>query len=322
MDIDKLKNWLMILSKFYGFGSSGLGGGGGSSVAPLTNVIFVDKNGTGTPDGSIAKPYTTIQSAVDSVPTATTYAESKRVYSIVISPDTYDEALTIDITGKRIILTSWGAWNLGEFDGATDWKPSGTLRDITITGDTASFSGIRCGLAITTYNQVGQRYSTHQSYINGCRISGAVIVKVSGGASLELDIQAEVFGNGGVAFGVNGDNGSANPILQIYVYNGRWKGTFNGGLSSNFQHAENVRFGGLLTTPNYSLIKACHFDSGGGMSVSGLSAGLFPQGIIDSYFAGGSTFTGTARINGNTNFWMKANGVVPTIKTIQDDTTP
>ena len=314
---------------FGGFGGIGRRGASGTKVNPLTNVLFVDKNtAVGTPDGSIANPYTTIQSAIDIIPTATNSAESKSVWNVVISPDTYDEALTIDITGKRVVLTSWGAWNLGEFNSG-NWLPSGTLRDITIIGDTASIDNIRCGLSITTYNQVGQRYSTNQSYLNGCRISGAVIVKVSGGASLELDIQAEVFGNGGVAFGVNGDNGSPNPILQIYLYNGRWKGTFNGGTNSNFQHAENVRFGGLLTTPNYSLIKSCSFDNGGGMVVaSATNAGLFPQGIIDTYFAAGSTFTGppnSMRVNGNTNYWLlpAQNNIVISAgaKVIQDDLT-
>ena len=81
-------------------------------VAPITNVIFVDVNGIAVgANGSIGHPYTTIQAAIDTIPTPVTPsvdpAADRKVYSIIIAPATYDEDLTIDITRKRIILTSW-----------------------------------------------------------------------------------------------------------------------------------------------------------------------------------------------------------------------
>src|SRR6185369_8543740 len=43
-------------------------GGGGGSVLPLSNAVFVDKSGSGAePDGSIANPFTTIGAAVEGV---------------------------------------------------------------------------------------------------------------------------------------------------------------------------------------------------------------------------------------------------------------
>ena len=54
-------------------------------------------------------------------------------------------------------------------------------------------------------------------------------------------------------------------------------------------------------------------------------AGLFPNGIINSYFAAGSTFTGPAlslRLDGNTNYWVKTNAIAllgGATKVVQDD---
>ena len=312
-------------------GAKGRTGASGTKVNPLTNVLFVDKNtAVGTPDGSIANPYTTIQSALDSIPTPTNidFAGLRKVWNIVISPDTYDEHLTVDITRKKVVLASWGNWNLGTFD-AVNWLPSGERKNINIVGDETYSDGVRNGLTIMSYNSVGQRYSTNQSYQGGCRITGSIVLDLSGNGSLELDFQAEVFGTDGKSLYVKDGALAPNPITQLYLYNGRWRGEINAGEACNFQHAENVRFDGLVITPNYSLIKSCRFSSGGGMVVaSATNGGLFPQGIIDTYFAQGSSFTGPAnsmRVNGNTNWHLKNPAPIAIsvgAKVIQDDLTP
>lgn len=280
----------------------------GSSI-PVTNVIFVDKAvRVGTPNGSIQNPYTTISAALASIPAAVDAATSRFVWTVVISPDTYDEDLAIDITGKRIVLTSWGPWNLGVF-GAANWLPSGTRRNISITGSAAEIDSIRCAFAITSFDQIGERTSTNQSYVHGARISGKISISTTGSA-LELDIQAEVFGTTGTSAGISYEEVGA-PITQVYLYGGRYRGQFLGGANGNFQHAEKVRFDGLFSIQVYSLLRECRFNNGFTVT-SAANAGLFPEGIINSFFAAGTTFTGPAasfRLDTNTNYWVVTNAI-------------
>jgi hypothetical protein len=62
---------------------------------------------------------------------------------------------------------------------------------------------------------------------------------------------------------------------------------------------------------------------------SAANAGLFPEGILDCFWASGpKTFTGPAgslRLNGNTNYWFKVNGGLlagGATKVMQDDLVP
>jgi hypothetical protein len=275
-----------------------------------SHLIFVDgSSGAASPDGTTLAPYPRIQQALDTIPAATNAAESKAVYGVVISPGDYDEDLSINIAGKRILLLSWGPWGLGTFD-ASDWGPSGTLRNITISGAAAQFNGIRCGFGIAPFPGVGERISTHQSYFTGARISGQILVTATGG-SIELDIEAEVFGTTGGSGGVSFDATASSPILQLYLYNGRWRGQILGGVNCNFQHASRVRFGGLVSVGGYSLIDGCRID-GGFTVATAAPAGLQPQGFIASTFTGG-TFTGpvgSLRLDMYTNYFVIANAIV------------
>lgn len=68
----------------------------------VTHQLYVDGNRTDTytPDGSIAKPYKTIQDAIDSAPTTTQYNRC----NITIFPGNYDEQITMK---KWVHLTGW-----------------------------------------------------------------------------------------------------------------------------------------------------------------------------------------------------------------------
>jgi hypothetical protein len=160
---------------------------GGPPPIPLTRELYVDPNGDNAfGDGSIINPYQTIQFALDQIPAATTAAQSKQVFLVIVSPADYDEDLSIDIAGKRIILTSPGPWGLGTFD-AVDWGPSGTLRSITISGAAVSINGIRPGFAIANFINPGERQSTHQSYLTGARISGQILITATSGLEVDLE---------------------------------------------------------------------------------------------------------------------------------------
>jgi hypothetical protein len=282
------------------------------SFGDYTNLLFVDGGtsvGVTEQEGSLLAPFSTIQAALDVIPTATNAAESRRVFGVVITPGDYDEDLSLDIAGKRVLLLSWGPWGLGTFDTA-DWAPSGTRRNITISGAAATIDGIRTAFGIATLPEIGQRYTTHQSYFTGARISGQILITATGG-SIELDLEAEVFGTTGASGGVSLDATANNPILQMYLYKGRWRGQILGGTNSQFQHASETRFNGLVSVGAYSLIDRCRIDGGFTVAAAG-AAGLQPQGFLNSVFTGG-TFTGPAgslRLDVFTDYWVRTNAIV------------
>jgi len=290
-----------------------LGGGGSGQQRVATVDPANGDNATGA--FGTAKPFKTIQAALSAVPAATDAATSKQVHVIVIAPNDYDEDLAIDLAGKRIILTSWGPWNLGTFN-AVDWGPSGTRRNITITGAGASINGIRTGFAIMGTG-FGEGLTTHESYLTRPRISGKIDLSGMTG-SVELLLACEIFGNGGVSV----DGGAV--IVQSYLYNCRMRGSL-GGANWNFQIALSCRFDGLVTVNGYSQISLSRFTAGL-TTATAPAAGIFPSGFIATNFAG--TFTGPAgslHLDGNSNYWFKTNGALlagGATKVIEDDLVP
>ena len=278
--------------------------GGG---AAQTNVGFVDLVNGDDNTGEIGtgRAFQTIQAFLDAVPAGDDSAGARNVFVAQISPGDYDEDLAIDLSRKRIILTGPGPWNLGTF-GAANWGPSGTLRDITVTGAVANVDGIRPGLVVTNNLPLTEAMTTHESYLTKPRISGKIDLSGAAGlGSIELGLQCEIFGD------ANGESVNAGAaIIQSYIYHSRMRGSC---LGSNwqFQVAERSRFSGLISVGNYSLIQSCRID--GGMTVAGVPpAGITPFGIIASNFTGG-TFTGppaSVLLDGVSNHFFKANGVL------------
>jgi hypothetical protein len=295
---------------------------------PGARVAFVDGTIGNDMTGAFGtmRPFQTIQAAINAVPTPAIgdNAASRQVFVIVIAPGTYDEDLAVDLTRKRIILSSWGPWNLGTFDSA-DWQPSGVRRNVTITTtDNVINDGIRNAFSIQPMLPAGESLTTHQSYFAKPRISGKIDLAgiAAGTPSIELTLSCEIYGTTG---GSGGDSIVAgNTIIQSYLYHCRMRGMITGP-NWNFQVAERSRFGGLVTISMYSTIFSCRFDSGMTVS-SALNAGVLPGGFYDSDFAG--TFTGPAgslRLDGATNYWFKTNGALlagGATKVIQDDLVP
>ncbi len=72
------------------------GGTGGAAIPPLTNLVYVAKNGNDvSADGSIAKPYLTIGAAYASIGDAADNAEwndaTKRFWQVIVAPGVYIE---------------------------------------------------------------------------------------------------------------------------------------------------------------------------------------------------------------------------------------
>ena len=297
---------------------------GFGKVAPLTHVIFVD-GGTQTEvsqqDGSISCPYSTIQSAIDSIPAATSANELRQVYYILIASGTYDEDLVIDGTRKKIALLGLGPVNLGIMNGPswTPGGPGGTIRNITwFTSTLDNFgTGIRNALIITSLDQFGEGITTHESYISKFRVSGDInCSNISASGSAELQFSVEVFG----------DLNTPTDIFQVYLYKSRIRGVFSGGPSTNFQVAEFCRFQGLVTVGRYSHIISCNFNNGMTVSTASSPGDVSPRGMMLSQFAG--TFTGPPSsflLDTVTNYWFVTLGGVlagGATKVLLFDTTP
>jgi hypothetical protein len=115
-------------------GATGATGATGPTepLRPLTNTIFVDA-GTITPvaqqNGSIARPYSTIQAAIDTIPPATTFLEKTRTFSILIASGVYPEngQLTIDVDNNQIELVALGSVYLAQANSATDILPTNVV---------------------------------------------------------------------------------------------------------------------------------------------------------------------------------------------------
>jgi hypothetical protein len=293
------------------------------------NVGYVDPAGNNA-TGAIgtSRPFRTIQGFIDAVPQGTDSASARNVFVAQISPNDYDEDLAIDISRRRIILTGPGPWGLGAFN-AADWGPSGTRRDIIVTGADANIDGIRPGLVITNNLPLSEALTTHESYLTRPRISGKL--DLSGAAalgSIELALTCEIFGDGSVAI----DAGLAT--IQSYIYHSRMRQPITGS-NWQFQVAQRSRFTGLAGAPDtpainvgdYSLIQSCRIDRG--MTVGAVPpAGITPFGILLTNFTSPGTFTGppaSVLLDGNSNFHFKANGIVlagGATKVIQDDLVP
>jgi hypothetical protein len=294
-------------------------GGSGGAIAQ-NNVGYVDLVNGNDASGAIGsiRAFKTIQAFLDAVPAGDDSASARNVFTAVIAPGDYDEDLSIDIARKRIVLTGPGSWNLGEFDSA-NWAPSGTPRNITVTGSDANIDGIRPGLVISCFLPVSEAMTTHESYLTKPRISGKIDFSgASGIGSIELSLNCEIFGDGGVAL----DAGAA--IIQSYIYHSRIRGTLTGA-NWNLQVSERTRFDGLVTVSGFSLIQSCRFNAGL-TTASVPPAGILPGGMVATWFTG--TFTGpagSALMDGYTNFYFKANGALlagGATKVISDDLIP
>lgn len=285
----------------------------GSSVVPSEHVAIVDPvlgNDAAGQFGNLARAFKTIQAALDQIPSPTNAPTARAVWTVIVSPATYDEDLSVDLTGgKHVIIASWGPWNLGTFN-AADWQPSGVRRNITITtSSNVVYDTIRPAFSMQPMLPAGEALTTHQAYVTRPRISGAIDLSgVAGGTpSLELTLSCEIFGTTG---GSGGDSlvGGAT-IVQSYIYHSRLRGKLTGA-NWNFQINERTRFGGLVTVSGYSTILSCRFDAGM-TTTSAANAGILPGGFYDSDFAG--TFTGPAgalRLDGATDYWFRSNGAV------------
>lgn len=149
-------------------------------TTPLENSFFVSRGDfQGTPNGSIAQPYPTIQEALN----AADDGVKNQQKSIFIAPGFYDEDLTIRAVSNYVSLIGLGPWLLG--DGNAAFPCLSTIpRNITVVVDDAN-DGLtdqnRSGFGLTTLmNTAGETSSTFTAISVGAIISGGVNVNLIG----------------------------------------------------------------------------------------------------------------------------------------------
>lgn len=266
-----------------------------ASLGSLLYTIYVSKNGDNTSgNGSINKPYLTIQKALDQVPVGVDGPTVRRSYVIHVTSGTYDESLSIDIARKTVILYTEGSVNLGTFD-ASNWQPSGTARNITVTCSLVSLTSVRPSFSIISTNAIDS-YGTHQAYGKSFRISGSFIASNStGGTSGELAFKGVIFfGWDGVASG-NSDSITAGGWagnLNCYMSACRTYGAITGGVL-RLQQAQNCSFDKLITIATYSQITESEIKAG--MTWTVAPSEVPPIGIVNTVITG--TFTGALNSN-------------------------
>ena len=271
----------------------------------LPTTIQLLAGGNSTTPAHIVGTYTTIQAAINAIPPA---SELRMIYEVIIPPGTYDEELTIDITNRHIHLISFGAVNIGVFDGPNYWEPSLTApsRNINIVCTAYNTESIRPTLGIGTYNPYFNAQTSHPSYSSGFRISGDInwVISSPDYVDVELYFCGELWGN------INSPSTSPSCLRQMYFTKARVRGQILGPGRNAIQLADWARFNGLVTCVGYSTLKNSVFE--GGMTVTSASTGgVKPWGMVGCDFYG--VFTGPANsmiLDSTTNYFFTKNGAL------------
>lgn len=255
--------------------------------------------------GNLGLAFRTIQAALNAIPTPLDGASARTAWTIIVSPGTYDEDLTVDLThGKHVTLTSWGPWNLGLFDGA-DWTPSGPARSINlVTTDAVLFDFINGSFALQPMLPADTGDETANAQHSSVRISGQITGTGIFAGTPTIDVNLD----GCVVFGVAGAAIVAGPeSIGLRVLRSRMRGTVVGAATS-LHEAREVRFDQLVDIEGYGRLSECFF--GDGMTVTGISpSSNTVPGFYDCQLQG--VFTGPAGsywFDLVTDYWFKTNG--------------
>jgi len=234
----------------------------GQLIGTTSNSLFVDVDASGTQNGSSLQPYATIQQAIDDVPKATTDAEDRVIATIFIQPGTYDEHLTVDIEARRIRLVARGPVNLGVFDAAT-WQPSGTRRNVTISGDGDNrdvTNNVRSHFSMTSQVDTANPSGTVSSSFSSFRISGQILVTATttgGAGNIDLGFECEIYGTDGTSSGTSFDATTNDPNMTVRMFRMRCRGIVNTGTEARLSHANGVTWDGALVTESFTEYVDC-----------------------------------------------------------------
>lgn len=284
--------------KHPGSALAALVGDGGGSVSTLS----VQK-GSGIPvsdqDGSAQRPFSSLQAAIDAVPVATDVEGMRVTHQIIVGLGSYDEDLSVDITGRRVWLVSEGGWGLGTFD-STGHDVSGTRRNIAITGDATGFDGIGAAFGVGSRLNQGIWSQTATVLETMAKVSGEITVDLSAGA-LSMFLECTISGDGtdsGDAFIVEtGDS------VTAYLFNCQIRGIISGDNMTLTQIVGGRLRGDLISVRRIGQMHAVDFFTAA-ITVVSSYFGFEPAGLTSCSFRNPLTWTGPAgslRLDGYSN---------------------
>jgi hypothetical protein len=264
-------------------------------LQPLSYVFFVDVNATvSSPDGSISRPYTSLQSAIDAIPAPTSGTEEKRRYVLLVAPGHYDEDINIPAKGgQELIILGLGPVTLGAGDLAN--HASTVPRSLTWnTAQSTEFGECRPTLILSTLIEA-ETSSTHTAYAGGFTISGNLNIVNPGGGEITTK-EVHLYGVKVVgAVDGTGDSG----ILNFYARRCFFDTTANIP-TANMCVIESTEIDGLLTCSTLGRFVKCQIQ--GGITHGGMNSLLPPTGMFDCEISGTVTSASNLSINLATSF--------------------
>lgn len=289
-----------------------------SAAALPTTLLYVDSNRVDayTEDGTSAKPYKTIQAALNSFGDAANLADVLSPQTLLIAPGNYDEDILIP-KGRIVSLLGLGTWTLG--DGAAGGFDSTVARSVTFQPDANLFGAVnvRPGLTIGTLG-FSEASSTFIATSHCVHISGDIVIADAGGITHTLNLH-----------GVKVWGAMLKPVnvalTNIQMYRCYVKGLVNMPAGQTiFSVIESCEFDQLITITEFSRMSFCEID--GGMTVTAIGNTIPPSGMFACDFHGNFTGpAGSAKMDGSTNYFFKANAAVlagGATKVILDDSAP
>lgn len=284
-----------------------------SAVPVYDRLLWVDGLYTGNDgNGSIAKPFATIQDALDAIPAPASAAEELTRYTILVAPGCYDEDLSIP-PSRRIAILGLGPITLG--DGAGQYFASTTPRNITWhLNQTLEFSQARPTLILGTLVEA-ETSTTHPGYAGGFDISGNLVTIDDGGVWTTHELHLY-----GVKIRGTVDL-DANSCL-VYARRGHIVGALTGA-EATLSVVESTQFDALITVKNICRLVLCEIK--GGMTYTAVQNYLPPNGLYGCDLSGVYTSAVNLPMDGVTNYWFKTRGASfagGAGKAIFDDLTP
>ena len=266
-------------------GATGVTGPKGDSgvLAPLSSDLFVDgctRGSQGEQDGSIGRPFKTIEQALSAAKALTTTSEDKVVTILIASGSYSGTDGTILITGNaKIALIALGPVYIGGIDPSGANSPVGIKWVPTWAN---SQLGRRPTLTITSLNSFADAITPHQSYSNKIRITGGIEISTANANDVsdaaELHLSAEVYGD----LQVYGK-------VMLYVYKCRFHGMV-WAEESDLVVAERTRFDQSIHIHFYGTVLQSEIMNG--VEVTGCSlwdqasCSIALHGFFVTYFKG------------------------------------
>jgi hypothetical protein len=183
------------------------GGSAPTTIAPFTPAIFVSKTGNDTTgDGSISKPFLTIQKAHDN---ALTVVADGALATILVFPGVYSGAVSVS-RPRTVIVGFGGSTGAGTtINGSVTYNPSTTLNgnefntilglcDVMVNpsaGDAITMTGVNAGLLELRNVKIAMQNAGQRAIlVNGTSVTASpmhwvnVDIKVASGSTAAVDL--------------------------------------------------------------------------------------------------------------------------------------